>query len=109
MDQQFWLYLYGMLVSTLVYLASTTQPAQDHLDQLFTVSSSVQTFLVLGVLFSSVGGLVVAVVLKKLDNVAKEYRDCSLILLNYAIPTLFIIAVNENTVKHWLNYANKCV
>ena len=36
-----------------------------------------QLFLVIGLLFSSVGGLVVAAILKKLDNVVKEYSYCT--------------------------------
>ena len=41
------------------------------------MSSKVQLFLVLGLLFSSVGGLVVAAILKKLDNVVKEYSSAT--------------------------------
>ena len=36
-----------------------------------SASTIVQTFLVLGLFFSSIGGLVVASILKKLDNVVK--------------------------------------
>ena len=40
---------------------------------LHSTEIKVRFFLVLGLLFSSVGGLVVADILKKLDNVVKDY------------------------------------
>ena len=43
------------------------------LTNLHSTEIKVQFFLVLGLLFSSVGGLVVADILKKLDNVVKDY------------------------------------
>ena len=39
--------------------------------QAVTASTIVQVFLILGLFFSSIGGLVVASILKKLDNVVK--------------------------------------
>ena len=47
------------------------------LQNLSSTSSKVQVFLVLGLLFSSIGGLVVAAILKKLDNVVKEYSSAT--------------------------------
>ena len=45
-----------------------------------SASTIVQFFLILGLLFSSIGGLVVASILKKLDNVVKvsnvTYKRC---------------------------------
>ena len=45
-----------------------------------SASTIVQFFLILGLLFSSIGGLVVASILKKLDNVVKvsnvTYERC---------------------------------
>ena len=47
------------------------------LQNLSSASYKVQVFLVLGLLFSSIGGLVVADILKKLDNVVKEYSSAT--------------------------------
>ena len=47
------------------------------LQNLSSTSYKVQVFLVLGLLFSSIGGLVVAAILKKLDNVVKEYSSAT--------------------------------
>ena len=46
----------------------------------------VQVFVVLGLLFSSVGGLVVAAILKKLDNVVKDY--------SYATANMFTTVIS---------------
>ena len=50
------------------------------LTYLQSTNTKVQVSVVLGLLFSSLGGLVVAAILKKLDNVVKEY--------SYAIANL---------------------
>ena len=47
------------------------------LTNLQTTDTKVQVFVVLGLMFSSVGGLVVAAILKKLDNVVKEYSSAT--------------------------------
>merc|ERR1712130_262444 len=47
------------------------------LHQLSSSSSKVHIFLFLGLMFSSLGGLVVAAILKKLDNVVKEYSSAT--------------------------------
>ena len=73
LEQQFWLYLYGVAVALMVHLVSSPTallPAAI-LHQLTAASATTQLFLALGLLFSSVGGLVVAAILKKLDNVVK--------------------------------------
>ena len=61
-----------MFVASFVHFISApnTLPSVV-LNQLSASSSKVHIFLFLGLLFSSVGGLVVAAVLKKLDNVVK--------------------------------------
>ena len=41
------------------------------MSQAMSASTIVKLFLILGLLFSSIGGLVVASILKKLDNVVK--------------------------------------
>ena len=47
------------------------------LTNLQATDTKVLVFVVLGLLFSSVGGLVVAAILKKLDNVVKEYSSAT--------------------------------
>jgi len=78
LDQQFWLYLYGMTVASVVHVISSPDLSPSIvLQNLSSTSSKVQVFLVLGLLFSSIGGLVVAAILKKLDNVVKEYSSAT--------------------------------
>lgn len=78
MDQQFWLYFYGMIVASMVHFVSAPNILSSSIiNQLAESSSKVHFFLALGLIFSSVGGLVVAAVLKKLDNVVKEYSSAT--------------------------------
>ena len=78
LEQQFWLYLYGMGVAGMVHVVSAPSLLPGPiLDQLSGASHNVKLFLTLGLLFSSVGGLVVAAILKKLDNVVKEYSSAT--------------------------------
>ena len=80
-----------MLVATVVHLISApnTLPSQI-ISQLSSASAKVHFFLVLGLIFSSVGGLVVAAVLKKLDNVVKEYSSATANMFTAVISaTLF--------------------
>ena len=67
-----------MIVASLVHVISSPDLSPSIvLQNLSSTSSKVQVFLVLGLLFSSVGGLVVAAILKKLDNVVKEYSSAT--------------------------------
>jgi len=78
LDQQFWLYFYGMLVAGCVHLISTPGGSlSDQFAQLTASSSNVQILLVIALLFGSLGGLVVAAILKMLDNVVKEYSSAT--------------------------------
>ena len=78
LDQQFWLYLYGLLVASLVHIVSSPDFSPLLiLHSLSSISPKVQLFLVLGLTFSSIGGLVVAAILKRLDNVVKEYSSAT--------------------------------
>ena len=47
------------------------------LSALGDASTSVKVLLVVALLFGSVGGLVVAAILKKLDNIVKEYSGAT--------------------------------
>ena len=51
-----------------------------------SASSIVQLFLILGLLFSSIGGLVVASILKKLDNVVKVNIYIILTQIHITVP-----------------------
>ena len=78
MEQQFWLYFYGMGVAGMVHVISVSSLLPGPImDQISNASQKVKLFLVLGLLFSSVGGLVIAAILKKLDNVVKEYSSAT--------------------------------
>ena len=67
-----------MLVASLVHIISSADLSLGLvLTNLQATDTKVLVFVVLGLLFSSVGGLVVAAILKKLDNVVKEYSSAT--------------------------------
>ena len=67
-----------MMVASLVHMISSPDLSPSLvLQSLSSSSSKVKMFLVVGLLFSSLGGLVVAAILKKLDNVVKEYSSAT--------------------------------
>ena len=66
------------MVASLVHIITSPDLSPDLvLTNLQSTDTKVQVFVVLGLLFSSVGGLVVAAILKKLDNVVKEYSSAT--------------------------------
>ena len=78
LEQQFWLYFYGAIVASSVHFV--TAPDLNPLNALSALgdaSTSVKVLLVVALLFGSVGGLVVAAILKKLDNIVKEYSGAT--------------------------------
>ena len=74
LDQQFWLYVYGLFVSTMVHVLS---PKNVGPVQAFSFSHEVIVLLVMALVFSSIGGLLVTSILKKLDNIVKEYSGAT--------------------------------
>ena len=87
LEQQFWLYLNGVLVASLVHIVSSSYLTPGLVPTyLQSTNTKVLVSVVLGLLFSSLGGLVVAAILKKLDNVVKEY--------SYAIANLFTALIS---------------
>merc|ERR1712025_608369 len=65
---------------------------------LSSVSTKVQVLLVVALTFGSVGGLVVASILKRLDNVVKEYSSATAnmftaILCSFMFPEKFSFTV----------------
>ena len=68
-----------MTVASLVHVVSAADIEYNDvvLGNLSSTSYKVKVFLVLGLLFSSIGGLVVAAILKRLDNVVKEYSSAT--------------------------------
>ena len=66
------------MVASLVHIISSPDLSPGLvLTNLQSTDTKVQVFVVLGLLFGSVGGLVVAAILKKLDNVVKEYSSAT--------------------------------
>ena len=67
-----------MLVASLVHIISSADLSLGLvLTNLQSTDTKVLVFVVLGLLFSSVGGLVVAAILKELDNVVKDYSSAT--------------------------------
>ena len=78
-----------MIVASLVHVISSPDLSPSIvLQNLSSTSYKVQVFLVLGLLFSSIGGLVVAAILKKLDNVVKEYSSATANMFTAVLSTL---------------------
>ena len=74
LDQQFWLYLYGMGVASVVHLASNpTYGPADLAESFVQMPTMVLALLCFAMFIGSCGGLVVAAILKFLDNIVKEY------------------------------------
>jgi len=74
LDQQFWLYLYGTAVASAIHLSGDPSYFVGSFISDFTnMSIFFKVNLVLAVIFGGLGGLVVASILKHLDNVVKEY------------------------------------
>jgi len=79
LEQQFWLYFYGILVASVVHLISSGGsyygPSNliEDFGKIFVESPSVFWLLAAALFTGSIGGLVVASILKYLDNIVKEY------------------------------------
>lgn len=74
LEKQFWLYFYGVIISSLLHCVGTSNYGVQSLVldvQDLKLSMVVLYWLVLA--FDSMGGLVVATVLKLMDNIVKEY------------------------------------
>ena len=72
LDQQFWLYLYGTAVASAIHLSGDPSYFVGSFISDFTnMSIFFKVNLVLAVIFGGLGGLVVASILKHLDNVVK--------------------------------------
>ena len=65
---------------------------------LSSTSYKVKVFLVLGLLFSSIGGLVVAAILKRLDNVVKEYSSATANIFTAVLSALLFPDKFEMTI-----------
>ncbi len=99
LDQQFWLYLYGMAVATVVHIFTGANygPASFFSD-VSGMSSKVLTLLTLAIFVGSIGGLVVAAILKYLDNIVKEYSGSvanvlTAITCSYLFPDKFSFTI----------------
>jgi len=78
LEQQFWLYFYGAIVASAVhFITAPDLNIVNTFASLGDVSSQVVVLLVVALLFGSLGGLVVAAILKKLDNIVKEYSGAT--------------------------------
>ena len=74
LDQQFWLYAYGaMVASTYHFISNPTYTVPVLIEDLKNTDSTILMILVIAILFASLGGIVVASILKYLDNIVKEY------------------------------------
>jgi len=97
-DQQFWLYFYGMMVTIMVHFVSAPSVGpMEIIEGIYSSTLKVQVFLCCGLFFTSVGGLIVAAILKNLDCVVKEYSVASANLFtaaacSYFFPDKFILS-----------------
>ena len=74
LDQQFWLYTYGLIVSISVhFITDTTYTTSELIANVQELNTNVMTILVVAIIFSSISGIMVAFILKHLDNIVKDY------------------------------------
>ena len=89
-----------MTVASLVHVVSA--PDIEYNDvvvgNLSSTSYKVKVFLLLGLLFSSIGGLVVAAILKRLDNVVKEYSSATANIFTAVLSALLFPGKFEMTI-----------
>ena len=88
-----------MFVATGVHVVSAQSINPAHAFAVLSdVTTRVQTLLVVALVFGSVGGLVVAAILKRLDNVVKEYSSATAnmftaVLCSFLFPEKFSFTV----------------
>ena len=88
-----------MLVASVVHIISSPDLNPGLvLTNLQSTDTKVQVFVVLGLLFSSVGGLVVAAILKRLDNVVKEYSSATANIFTAVLSALLFPGKFEMTI-----------
>jgi len=74
LDQQFWLYFYGTLVaSTVHFLSAPHYTFRSLIKDVLGLNEQILGLFAVAVLFTSTGGIVIASILKYLDNIVKEY------------------------------------
>eukprot|EP00095_Tigriopus_kingsejongensis_P002519 maker-scaffold185_size275389-snap-gene-1.34 protein:Tk02519 transcript:maker-scaffold185_size275389-snap-gene-1.34-mRNA-1 annotation:"ZK370.7" len=74
LEKQFWLYFYGMVTAAFIHGATfSTYGMTEFIHDMKVTKPYLLIMYVLALAFDSVGGIVVATVLKVLDNVVKEY------------------------------------
>jgi len=89
LDQQFWLYAYGAIVASTVHFVSRpTYTLPILIQDLQNTDPNILFILVVAVLFASLGGIVVASILKYLDNIVKEYTGSVANILTAVISSL---------------------
>jgi len=74
LDQQFWLYTYGAIIASLVhFITNPSYVPSNFIQDLQGLESNLLLILIVAVSVSSLGGIMVASILKYLDNIVKEY------------------------------------
>jgi len=88
LDQQFWLYLYGSLVASIIHISGNpTYFVSSFVRDFASMSTFFRLNLILAVAFGGLGGLVVASILKHLDNVVKEYSASTANIVTAAVSS----------------------
>ena len=89
-----------MTVASLVHVVSAADIEYNDVvvGNLSSTSYKVKVFLLLGLLFSSIGGLVVAAILKRLDNVVKEYSSATANMFTAVLSALLFPGKFEMTI-----------
>jgi len=97
--QQFWLYFYGIFVAAAVHFISFTNMSLVGLTgNIAEADTRVQMLFGSALFFGGIGGLVVAAILKRLDNIVKEYSTATsnvlqAILCSFLFPEKFQLTV----------------
>merc|ERR1712018_290661 len=96
LHQQFWLYLYGAIVASMVHMITNPQYTIPlFLQDIEGIEEKIMILLVVAVLFTSLGGIIVAAILKYLDNIVKEYTGSVANILT-AVISRYIVKPGVN-------------
>jgi len=99
LEQQFWLYFYGIFVAAAVHVISFTNMSLVGLTgNIAEAGTTVQVLLGSALFFGGIGGLVVAAILKRLDNIVKEYSSATAniftaLMCSFLFPEKFQLTV----------------
>lgn len=106
LDQQFWMYFYESLVAILLHsITNSSYTVMSLTSDLLDMKTSLQLTLFIAIMCGSIGGIVVASILKLLDNIVKEYTGNTANILTAVLCAILFPDKFEFTVYIMLSMA----